>query len=383
MNGIAPTSRRARGGLVVLALSACLLPSARAQAPQLVFASDGESLEPFPCHYVSGQFVPTIQPAAGGSGAAIEFATPDLANFSLAPYVLPRLGAGQVLRGSLDFKIEGETNLAEIAGFGISVSASCDYTADDGPADGRWPLPSIFYYSAEGVLGVVARNRTGDVELGLVPFPISLGSWHRAELSFAPAPDGAYDFALRIDGDLALAGRSFEELRGDDALGVLLGAVGSGYSTRVQYDNVQVELSRDESACSYAPDTGPLTFVRGPGGPVIETAAWESCGGRGRMALALAGVTSARVFLNGEALLEPDDFHQNLARIEIPVALLGGENRLEVELRGQPGASLAVLFTPAAGGDSPRLDPVLGERRPPVAPRAPARVAIRALERVP
>ncbi len=340
-----------RSVLLPLAIGAALCaPPARSS--QIVFESDGSSLSPFYCHYLAPDVVPTIDGSDGLPPPSIEFATEDIANYSFAPYVLPSLAPGQTFRGSLDLRISGETNLVEIAGFGVSISASCDYDPDTGPADGRWPFPTIFYDSSAGALIVDFRNESGDVERQRVPYALSLGSWHHAELTMVPAPDGAYDFELRIDGGSVVGGRSFEEIRANDSLGILLGAVGSGFASRVAYDNVRIELEEDSVPCDYGPVEEPWVVFRGHGAPVLESATWESCGGRGTMELILDGVSSARVLLNGSSILGPDAFNQNVTRIVLPVHLVEGENRLEVELRGRPGASLAALFVPASEGES-------------------------------
>ncbi len=372
MKTLHTASRRAGSRFACLLLLAPFATSF-ALASEVLFSSDGSSLEPFSCHYVSDEIAPTIDPTEGLDAPALLFSTQGIANYSFAPYVLPPLSPGQVVHGSLDFKIDGETNLVEIAGFGVSTGAGCDYSADTGPADGRWPIPSVYYYSADGVIGIVSRNQVGDVESRLLSFPISLGSWHHSDFTFAPASDGAYDFELRIDGASAVSGKSYEELLGHDAVGVLLGAVGSGYQTRVEYDNVHVEVVEEEPACVFGPTGQPVTFVRGFGRSVVETTTWESCGGAGAMVVAVEGISSAEVFLNGSRLLGQRDFNRNVAHIEVPVVLLEGQNRLDVEIRSRPGSRLAVTFvpSPAAGSEAPELEPVGAAPDPPPRPGLP------------
>jgi len=354
--------RQAPGIMGVLAIAA-LLCGAPALASEMIFESDGSSLDPFFCHYIDPAVVPTINATDGIPEPSIEFATADIANYSFAPYVLPSLHEGQTLLGTLDFLISGEKNYVEIAGFGASISASCDYDPDTGPADGRWPLPSIFYASNEGALYVEYRNKEHDIVRERVPYELSLGSWHHAELSIAPSDDpdapGTYDFELLIDAAPVFAGRSAEEIRDGDALGVLLGAVGSGYASRVAYDNVQVQL-RDTPTCRYGPADEPWVFTRGRGAPVTETKTWDSCGGPGTMQLTLDHVSSALVYLNGVLVLGPDAFDANVTEIGVPVELLAGENQLQVELRGKPGSSLSVSFV---SGERRQRDAELLPRR--------------------
>jgi len=258
-----------RSSLLPLILAALCAPPV--PASEVLFESDGSSLEPFYCHYRDPGVLPTIDGSDGDPAPSIEFATADIANYSFAPYVLPSLVAGQTFWGSLDFRITGEKNLVEIAGFGVSISRACDYDPDTGPADGRRPMPTIFYDSSDGSLLVEFRNKAHDVQWDRVPYELSLGSWHHAEFKMAPAPDGGHDFELRIDGDLVLAGRSSEEIRAGDDLGVLLGAVGSGYPSRVSYDNVTIKLEEDIAPCSYRPTGARWVVLRGHGAPVLET----------------------------------------------------------------------------------------------------------------
>lgn len=339
--------QRHTAGMLLILLVGAAFGAPAVLASEMVFESDGSSLDPFYCHYVDPAVVPTIDAADGLPAPSLEFATESIANYSFAPYVLPSLVAGQTLRGSLDFIISGEKNLVEIAGFGVSISASCDYDPDTGPADGRWPLPTIFYDSSGGVLFVEYRNKDHEVVRDQVPYELSLGSWHHAELTMVPAAgiEAEYDFELQIDGASVVVGRSAEELRNGDALGVLLGAVGSGFPSRVAYDNVQVEL-RDTTSCRFGPVEEPWTVTRGHGTPAVESNTWDSCGGRGTLEVTLIQVSSAVVFLNGSQLLGPSAFNHNLTEIAVPVDLAEGENRLEVELRSQPGSSFSVRFVP-------------------------------------
>ena len=107
------------------------------------------------------------------------------------------------------------------------------------------------------------------------------------------------------------------------------------------------------------------TFVRGTGKPVTQEVTFsvpplleppfmmivrngDSFGGK--------RVSSAVVSVNGEEVLDPSDFNQNVETIEREV-FLSPENTLEVELRSPPGASLDITITGIA--DPTDFDPPL------------------------
>ncbi|MFV1981041.1 MAG: hypothetical protein ACC655_07805 [Rhodothermia bacterium] len=155
--------------------------------------------------------------------------------------------------------------------------------------------------------------------------------------------DGTYEWSLLIDGDEALFGISYGDVRDNDSLGVIVGAVGSYRATDLRVDNVLVELLRK---CDFGLPEQPVNFVRQTGRPSEETVVWESCGGTGRMLVTSEHVSSAYIQVNGAMLLSPHDFNGIDGVVEVPVSLLEGSNILEVELRGKPGSNLAVMFEP-------------------------------------
>ncbi|NLI45655.1 MAG: hypothetical protein GX414_00965 [Acidobacteria bacterium] len=96
--------------------------------------------------------------------------------------------------------------------------------------------------------------------------------------------------------------------------------------------------------CIFGPGEQPVEFLRAKGKPVVETLAWDSCGGEGFLLIANDGVSAAVMELNGERLLDPSAFNPHVTELVVPVSLLAGRNVLTVELRSQPGSSLAIFI---------------------------------------
>jgi len=106
----------------------------------------------------------------------------------------------------------------------------------------------------------------------------------------------------------------------------------------------EIEALFDAAACVYGPPAQPVEFVRAPGKPSIDNIVWDSCGGAGVVEVSIDRVASAWVFLNGEALLSPQNFNNSIVLLTLSTELVQGQNTLEVELRGRPGGTLAFEF---------------------------------------
>jgi hypothetical protein len=213
-------------------------------ASTVLFESDGSSLEPFPCHYLSSGNYPTINNSDGNPAPSIQFdaSSNEVATYFIGPYTLPSLSYGQVLQGSQNIKITGITNYIEIAGFGMSINDECNYDPYNGPADGRFPLPSLYYNSEDKQISVYYRNSSQQLETISKTYDLSLNVWHQIDFTFTPSIDqSSYDFELKIDGNNVISGKSYEQIFTNDSLGVIIGAVGSYRATKVQYDNIKVE----------------------------------------------------------------------------------------------------------------------------------------------
>ena len=64
-------------------------------------------------------------------------------------------------------------------------------------------------------------------------------------------------------------------------------------------------------------------------------------------------VSSSTVTLNGTEILGPNDFNQNVAYLEVPVALQA-QNTLSVEVRGKPGGAMIIKLFPSWSSTLPR-----------------------------
>lgn len=114
------------------------------------------------------------------------------------------------------------------------------------------------------------------------------------------------------------------------------------------------------SAHAETPVFGPEEYVRETGKPqqvsntfsVQDPSADYSIvvqngeGKRGR-------VSSAIIYLNGERIIEPDEFNKQVDVITKPVSL-DEQNELAVQVRSEPGSSLIVTVL---GPDAPRPHP--------------------------
>ena len=115
---------------------------------------------------------------------------------------------------------------------------------------------------------------------------------------------------------------------------------------------------------------GPVTFVREREAPKTEQVAFTISDATGSFLLrltkgALCGAkwaTSASVKLNGSEVFRPSEFRQNVAELRRQVALLSGENLLEVRLRGAPGSFITLELFHLDRQACPVLDPHIFER---------------------
>jgi hypothetical protein len=83
-------------------------------------------------------------------------------------------------------------------------------------------------------------------------------------------------------------------------------------------------------------------FIGGKGKPVSETFTFSALGGQAILKLTNKRVSSASVHLNGQAVFGSSDFNQNVNYLESDIALLEGQNTLEVLLKGKPGGEVTI-----------------------------------------
>lgn len=101
--------------------------------------------------------------------------------------------------------------------------------------------------------------------------------------------------------------------------------------------------------CVFAPDPQPSVVERARGKPGVEAIVWESCGGEGLLLVRELEVSAALVFLNGELVVGPQEFPLGTSERTVPVTLETGQNILQVEVRGRPGARLELELVPGTG----------------------------------
>lgn len=108
------------------------------------------------------------------------------------------------------------------------------------------------------------------------------------------------------------------------------------------FDNVIVTAIQ---SCSFGPPD-PAVFRRSTGKPEWQEVTWDSCGGPGTLHVAADQVSSALIYLNGDLVFSPSDFHPDVHFLDASIDLLPGQNVLDVQLRGKPGVELDLTFTP-------------------------------------
>lgn len=107
--------------------------------------------------------------------------------------------------------------------------------------------------------------------------------------------------------------------------------------------------------CSYAqssPIFGPKTYTRAKGKPEKTVETFNICAASGQYRLTVENgyyaetkhgkkktkVSAGAIEINGKEVVEEDDFRKKVAKIGKNIDLVQGENRMEVELEGKPGA---------------------------------------------
>lgn len=317
-----------------LIIAALVGPSARPALAQsdVLFTNDGSSLADFACY--KGDPPPIVDVSDGNPAPCLDFQGYGAVSWGLMPYTLPGLGPGEVFHGSLDFKFQGTTGeWIQLAGFGNTQAPGCMWY------DGRLLLPNVGFDIPYSLWGWWTTNQAGALEWVMAPDTLSLApdTWHTADFFLRHAADVGYEWEQWLDGAMLGRGRSYEPIGMDEHPSILIGIGGSGTPTRVRYDNVRVEIV---PACSYGPVGDPLLVTRVAGVPRSESFAWSSCGGTGTMTVRCDHASSAWVHLNGVAVVDPADLNPGLTIIAVPVELAAGDNRLDVELLGEPGSTL-------------------------------------------
>src|SRR5512146_1215650 len=97
---------------------------------------------------------------------------------------------------------------------------------------------------------------------------------------------------------------------------------------------------------------GPQTYVRGTGSPVTVTNTFTILNPNTQYTLRLHNgglvdaptdlVSSTTVVVNGVTIVAPNDLNQTILEVDKPVALLAGNNQIDVQVRGAPGGTLSI-----------------------------------------
>lgn len=122
------------------------------------------------------------------------------------------------------------------------------------------------------------------------------------------------------------------------------------------------------------PIFGPTTYTREKGKPEKFTETFQTCAISGSYKLIVENgvyaevedeskkskeiekkkekktrVSAGEIKINGKEVVREEDFNKRIAKIEKTVSLPQGENQIEVEVEGEPGASIAItIIGPAA-----------------------------------
>jgi N-acetylneuraminic acid mutarotase len=104
----------------------------------------------------------------------------------------------------------------------------------------------------------------------------------------------------------------------------------------------------------YEPLGADLTFLRASGEVVSNTVEWNSRGGPGTLAVYNGGledtetekVSSSKIILNGNLIIGPQNFNQNVETIKVPINLVEGSNMMSVEVHGKPGGRIKLDLKP-------------------------------------
>lgn len=242
--------------------------------------------------------------------------------------------------------------VAQLANYSVLAKYQNDTFTEDG-----WML--LAPTDLEGVTTAIARfKEAGQTRASDARAPVTVGDWHFLVWLYQEA---AQRLELYIDGELAATTDTPPLQAGGNSRALLIGAApfntgrlsqssfffGAMDDIRI-YDRVlseeEIAALFEEGLCELGPEDA--VFERGRGAPAFENLIWDSCGGEGLVELRMSGGGAATVYLNGDLLALPGDFAGH-ATPSFSVELRQGENVLDVEVRGRPGARLEVIFRSA------------------------------------
>jgi hypothetical protein len=97
------------------------------------------------------------------------------------------------------------------------------------------------------------------------------------------------------------------------------------------------------------------TFGRATAAPAMATVHFDIADAAAKRELRLVNgdgakhslCTSARISLNGKAVVDPSMLNKNTERLRVPATVTSGENALTAEVDGTPGCTLNVIVAPA------------------------------------
>lgn len=107
----------------------------------------------------------------------------------------------------------------------------------------------------------------------------------------------------------------------------------------------------------------PTTCIRGTGAPVTEVFTFPGFSGPATVKLTNGGLeddsveknSSSIVTVNGQVVFSSSDFNQNVSYLEKEVALLEGQNSLEILLKGKPGGQVTIQIVQEAEAEAAAL----------------------------
>jgi len=111
----------------------------------------------------------------------------------------------------------------------------------------------------------------------------------------------------------------------------------------------------------YEPLGTDLSFTRSSGEAPSTTIEWNSRGGPGTLAVYNGGledaevdkVSSSKIYLNGDLIIGPHNFNQNVDTVKVPIVLVEGSNTMSVEVRGKPGGRIKLKLMPTSQNATP------------------------------
>ena len=115
-------------------------------------------------------------------------------------------------------------------------------------------------------------------------------------------------------------------------------------------DTIQTDLELPDSAVSGELVLGPFTVIREKGIPQTDSIPFTVSDATGPFFLRIINgtddgthrVSSAVIRLNGQDILRPSELNQKASGLNRQIALLQGENLLDVRLRSVPGSSITI-----------------------------------------